>query len=419
MSANLQQLVQSAHQLANSGRLDEAERAWRQVHALEPRHPQALFSLGVHALQRGDLQTAQDLLSSARQVAPRDLTTLMALSTTYRRRGNAEREREAFEAALAVDAYFIPALLAKASWLERAGDNGAAARTYANALKISPPEAQWPEVFRPQLQHARNVVQRHTQAFVAHLTQRLEDRQARLPPDIAARWREAAAIMAGQSKPYPQNCNQLHVPRLPATPFYDRAQFPWLAGLEAKTDVIRAELLAVMQSDRDRFAPYVAYQPGEPVNQWRELNHSLKWSAFHLWRSGAPVAENLERCPQTAKALAAMPMVEIGGLCPNAMFSVLAPHTHIPPHHGETNARVVGHLPLIVPDGCRYRVGFEQRQWTVGEVLVFDDTIEHEAHNDSDQIRVVLIFDLWNPLLSAAEREMVTAITAAARDFRF
>jgi aspartyl/asparaginyl beta-hydroxylase (cupin superfamily) len=99
------------------------------------------------------------------------------------------------------------------------------------------------------------------------------------------------------------------------------------------------------------------------------------------------------------------------------MFSALAPKSRIPPHNGETNARVVAHLPLIVPDGCLYRVGFEQRTWHVGETLIFDDTIEHEARNDSDELRVVLIFDLWNPLLTLEERELVKAMTKRARAF--
>ena len=51
------------------------------------------------------------------------------------------------------------------------------------------------------------------------------------------------------------------------------------------------------------------------------------------------------------------------------------------------------------------------------DVLIFDDTLEHEARNDSDDLRVVLIFDVWNPLLSKAERDMVQAMTQAARDF--
>ena len=418
MSTAVDQLVRNAGQLANAGRWHEAERLWLEVRKLQPQHPQALFSLGVHALQRGDVAGARDLLRSARAVAPNDLLVLMTLSTACRQLGDTEAEREAIEAALVVDAYFLPALLARAGWIERCGNTASAAATYANALKIAPPPAHWPEVLRPQLEHARAVVERHAEAFSAHLKEKLADLQAALPTSLDGRWREAASIMVGHSKPYHADCNQLRVPRLPAVPFFDRAEFPWLAALEAKTDVIRAELMSALTADRDRFSPYIAYNPGEPVNQWRELNHSTRWSAFHLWRGGAPVQENLDRCPETAKALAALPLVDIGGLCPNALFSALAPKTHIPPHHGETNARLVAHLPLVVPEGCRFRVGFEERRWTVGEVLVFDDTIEHEAYNDSDQLRVVLIFDLWNPLLAPAEREMVRAMIAAAREFR-
>ena len=234
---------------------------------------------------------------------------------------------------------------------------------------------------------------------------------------MAERWREAVSILSGRSQPYVQHSNQLHIPRLPAIPFFPRSQFPWLAALEAKTAAIRDEFAAVLR-DEQGLTPYIGYRPGEPVNQWKELNHSRKWSVFHLWQSGAPVEANLKRCPQTAAALAGVPMAKIDGLCPNVMFSVLAPHTHIPPHTGETNARVIAHLPLIVPPRCTYRVGFERREWRVGETLIFDDTLEHEARNDSDEVRVVLIFDLWNPQLDESERALVNAMTAAAREFR-
>jgi aspartyl/asparaginyl beta-hydroxylase (cupin superfamily) len=289
---------------------------------------------------------------------------------------------------------------------------------YRNALKVAPPQVQWPEMFRPQLEHAQQVVERHSQALSAHLQSRLADAQAALDPTVAARWQEAAAIVAGRSKPFVSESNQLPVPRLPAIPFFDRAQFPWVAALEARTDDIRAELLAALQTEQDRFSPYIAYNPGDPVNQWRELNHSARWSALHLWRGGAPVQENLQRFPKTAQALAEVPKADIVGLCPNAMFSALAPKTHIPPHNGETNARLVAHLPLVVPDHCWLRVGFETRRWNVGEVMIFDDTIEHEARNDSDELRVVLIFDVWNPLLTQAEREMSQAMAVAVRDFQ-
>jgi aspartyl/asparaginyl beta-hydroxylase (cupin superfamily) len=95
------------------------------------------------------------------------------------------------------------------------------------------------------------------------------------------------------------------------------------------------------------------------------------------------------------------------------MFSLLAPRTRIPPHTGVSNARLVCHLPLVVPPDCSFRVGAETRAWAPGSGFVFDDTIEHEARNDSDELRVVLIFDLWAWALSPAERDAVAAITAA------
>lgn len=239
-----------------------------------------------------------------------------------------------------------------------------------------------------------------------------------LPPTEAARWREAVSLMAGLSQPYHAEANQLHVPRLPAIPFFERSRFPWADALEAKTEVIRDDLNAALAEETGEFQPYIALRPGAPVDQWRELNHSARWSAYPLWRHGEEVAGHTARCPATAQALRGADMADIEAHSPNAMFSALAPHTHIPPHHGETNARIVVHLPLIVPDGCRYRVGFEERNWRVGEILAFDDTIEHEARNDSDELRVVLIFDVWNPLLSSAERQLARIVFAAARLFQ-
>src|SRR5688572_5946785 len=417
MSAQIEQLVEQAGRLASSGHWDEAERVWLEIHRRDPQHPRALFSLGVHALKRGDGVAAHGLLTAAHELVPRDLLVLMTLCAACQHLADTAGEREAIEAALAVDPYFLPALLAKGSWLERFGTRASAAQMFANALKVAPAEAQWPASLRPQLEHARAFATAHADELDAFLASSISARLRPLPAQVAARWREAASNLAGKTKPYPAVVNQLCVPRLPAILFFERELFPFLAELETKTGVIRAELETALASDLERFVPYIQYAPGQPVNQWHELNHSLRWSTLHLWRSGKPVEENLARCPETARALAAMPLADIDGLCPNAMFSALAPKAHIPPHNGETNARVVAHLPLVVPEACSYRVGFDWRRWQVGETLIFDDTIEHEARNDSDELRVVLIFDLWNPLLEPAERELVRTLTASARQF--
>jgi aspartyl/asparaginyl beta-hydroxylase (cupin superfamily) len=368
-------------------------------------------------MQRNDLATAKSLLAEARGVSPGELPVLHTLGIVLGRLGELEAELEAIEASLAVDAYFLPGMLAKAGWLERRQRRAEAVATYRNCLRVAPPEAHWPEPLRPQLLHARSVAGAYAEELHNFLQKELGPVEDCLSLAERERWREATSIMAGRTKPFLQDANQLYAPRLPAIPFYDRSMFPWARELEAKTDIIREELKAALEKEGKEFAPYIAYRPGDPVNQWKELNHSTRWSHYSLWRGGLPDEAHLAQCPETRKALEAVDMATIAGLCPNAMFSALAPHTEIPPHHGETNARLVVHLPLIVPEKCTYRVGFEHRTWKVGEILVFDDTIEHTARNDSDELRVVLIFDIWNPLLSLGERKVVEALAGAVRKF--
>ena len=116
-------------------------------------------------------------------------------------------------------------------------------------------------------------------------------------------------------------------------------------------------------------------------------------------------------------ATAALPQPVLPGRSPAAMFSNLQPRTRIPPHTGVANVRLVTHLPLILPGGCGFRVGGETREWKIGEAWVFDDTIEHEAWNNSDETRVILICDVWSPYLSPDEQRLVGQVMAAMDTF--
>jgi aspartate beta-hydroxylase len=177
--------------------------------------------------------------------------------------------------------------------------------------------------------------------------------------------------------------------------------------------MIRGELLALLEAGLPGFAPYIAYPPGTPVNQWAELNHSRLWSSLWLWRDGRRQDEAIASCPRTAAFLETLPLANQPGFAPTVVFSALAPHTRIPPHTGSTNARLLVHLPLVLPGPAGFRVGNETRPWRLGEAWVFDDTIEHEAWNDADDVRVILILDIWNPLLSVAERELISSMMIA------
>jgi aspartyl/asparaginyl beta-hydroxylase (cupin superfamily) len=215
----------------------------------------------------------------------------------------------------------------------------------------------------------------------------------------------------GKRRPYHSQPTWMYFPELPAIEFFERSDFPWLDAFEAATAEIRTELLRVLVADREGLQPYIDFRAGLPLDQFRELNRSRRWSAYFLWNQSEAVAGHIARCPVTAQMLETAPRCRVARRAPTAFFSILDANTRIPAHTGITNTRLTVHLPLVVPPDCGFRVGATTREWIPGQAWVFDDTIEHEAWNLSDTPRAILIFDIWNPLLSAAERDMIQAAT--------
>jgi aspartyl/asparaginyl beta-hydroxylase (cupin superfamily) len=183
-------------------------------------------------------------------------------------------------------------------------------------------------------------------------------------------------------------------------------------AVEAATGAIREELLAVMQ-DGSAFTPYVQRDQNRPALTSGGMQDNPDWGAYYLWKNGSPVPEHAARCPRTLAALAGVPLTTVPGRSPSILFSLLRPGARIPPHTGMVNTRLICHLPLIVPPRCGFRVGNETREWVEGRAWAFDDTIEHEAWNLSDQSRVILLFEVWLPDLSPVERDLVSAMFEA------
>jgi len=324
--------------------------------------------------------------------------------------GDDEGALASLDAALALQAYFLPALLAKGRVLARLGRDEEGLALYRAFLPSLPDDSGFPEPLRAEIAEARARVaadsERRREAYEAALAE-----VAAAFPGADLRRAEAFADQrAGLRKIYVQQPTLGHFPFLPAIEYFDRSLFPWFEALESETAAIREELLSLWAEEDANFRPYVEYDRTMPANQWAELNHSPRWSAWFLWENGERNEANCARCPATAAAVERVPLLDTPGKAPSVMFSVLQPKTRIPPHTGSTNARTTVHLPLIVPEGCGFRVGAETREWREGEAWAFDDTIEHEAWNDSPQVRAILILDVWNPLLSEAEREAVRRI---------
>ena len=370
------------------------------------------------ALAGRDPASAIALLDRADALGGVSPRSRMARAAALRAVGDARGALAALDDLLAEQPYHFLALLSKGAVLEQSGAAGAAVDVYRNAVKIAPPAERLPPAAARQLDAARSAVSRTDQALREHLASAVAGLRAEHRGADLARFDEALDIFAGVKKAYVQEPLFFHYPRLPAIPFYDRSHFPWLEELDRATDLVASEMRVALDSAGEaELAPYIQYPRGAPVNQWGELNHSRRWSSYFLWKDGRRQDQACARCPQTAALLERLPVCRQPGYAPTAMFSALEARTHIPPHTGSTNVRLLAHLPLLLPGPARFRVGNETREWRMGEAWVFDDTIEHEAWNDADALRVILIFDVWNPLLTEVERELVNALLAARKGF--
>jgi len=412
----IRQLVQQCEREFSLGRREEAQRLLVSARALNPNHPLVLNAAGVQALHGGDIQAARQLVRAAIDADSTNPAFWVNFATVLRRLKLPAEEMPALERALALEPRHLLALLQKAALLELQGKRRAAATAYQNALQTIHPSAQIPESLRAPIEHAAEVIRANDAELEAFLGKELSPVRDEHAGEDQDRFDHCIDALLGKRRIYTPTPSFMHFPKLPAWEFYPRQDFPWLAAIESATADISAELANVCATD-DGLEPYIAYPDGVPLDQWAGLNHSRRWSVFYLWRDGKPVGQHLARCPRTAALLANAPHVDVPGYAPTAFFSILDAKSHIPAHTGVTNTRLIVHLPLIVPPQCRFRVGSQTREWHPGEAWVFDDTIEHEAWNDSDLPRAVLIFDVWNPYLSSAERALVRTATRALRDY--
>jgi hypothetical protein len=327
------------------------------------------------------------------------------------RRGDVAAETAVLEAAIRADRGNIAALLAMAELKRGLADDRAAGSFYRLALGTAAQARSVPPALHPGLQRAEQFVAATERAFADHLLGQLRGAgidAASATPRVA----EALRVLAGEQPLYLQQPSMFYFPGLAQRPFFERADFEWVEAVEAATDAIRTELLALVDKAADRFGPYVTASPDRPPPN-NPLLDKPDWGAAWLWKDGV-VADGMDAlCPAALAALELAPQPVIPGRAPIALFSRLTPGTHIQPHHGLLNTRLICHLPLIVPDGCGLRVGAETRSWREGEMLIFDDSFEHEAWNRGASDRTIVLFEIWRPDIDADERAQLTRIFAA------
>ena len=409
--ATIARVLQASKAEAAAGRMPESDQLLARVAQQAPNHPAVLNELGVRMLARGAPDQAQALFTRATTADPKHPTLWANLASSFKLLGRRTEEIDAIEKALALEPRHVSALLQKGAYLEATGDPRNAARTYQNVLACLAPGAEVPSNIKDALAHAKSMVESDRAALAAALEEPLAALRERHGGARQRRVDQCLDTLMGKRRSYHSQPTWMEFPELPAIEFFERSQFPWLDAIEAATADIRSELLRVMVADRDGLQLHIDFPAGLPIDQFRELNRSRRWSAYFLWNQSEAVAGHIARCPVTAQMLETVPRCRVARRAPTACTSILDANTRIPAHTGVTNTRCTVHLPLVIPPDCGFRVGATTREWIPGQAWVFDDTIEHEAWNLSDTPRAILIFDIWNPLLTAAERDMIQTAT--------
>lgn len=410
--------AEHAARLANKGALKDAVMLYRQVLDREPDHLEALQFLAWQELCAGRLESSISMLRHARDLAPHYPAVHVALGQAQLQSGDWANANDSFDHALRLKPELAPALLYKGFALERLFERNAAASAFHGALYHAQRSGEWaafdrlPPDLRQMISYAARCVRDRRYEM---LHEAIEPLRERYGADALKRIEQCVAVYLHDVSPdYPdprQHPKFLFIPGLSTEPFFhDHKYFPWLSELEVAVNEIRVEFLSAKRASA-RFQPVLTAHHGLQIpDDWRPLSNTMQWNGLYFYRHGERYSDNCRQCPVTADLLDRLPLIRLPGHSPEAHFSVLEPGAHIPVHTGVTNARLVVHLPLIIPPDCGIRIAGETHRWTEGECIVFDDTFEHEAWNHSSATRTILIFDTWNPALTQAERDGVSKL---------
>lgn len=401
-----------------------ADTIFARILETDPQSFEATTHLGQRALGAGRLEVALDLLGRAYRLRPTEPHACKNLGTAFRAAGHNEMAIDLLREAVRLDPEFFVAQLQYGAACEDIGRTHDALAAYFGALTTAQRLGRW-------LNDATTAPALRT--LVAHAIRTIDLGRAQLFDNSLAplRKRFGAAAMTRVEKSLAiylgsipadyadprQKPSFLYFPDIPSQPWFERSLFPWYEEFESRAPAIRLELDAVLD-DEAAFAAFIKARPDKNMEEYLSNTRGpAKWDGYFFYDHGDRFEENCRRCPNTAAALDSVPLVRLPAHAPECLYSKLTAGSHIRPHRGVTNTRVVTHLPLIVPGNGALRVGGEDHAWQEGRCITFDDTFLHEAWNFSDQTRVVLIFDVWNPHMTEAEVAACTQLVMDIGDF--
>lgn len=404
-AAQAEKMFKMAEQGLRSGDA-RAAGSLKQVLALSPRHKKALHYLADMAFGASQDAEGLEYLRRFGAEATSHAPTQYRLAVVEEQIGTPERARDAYARCIMAAPGNMLSYLYAGYFFQMQGEAELAAEVYSLGADV---DARMTTLYMNA--DADPETARRSKAAFDCIAAKMRGLHAAATKGVAriaeASWVQylegAAGYREADQKPH-----EFYIPGISPLRYLTRDQMSWAKAVEAAADEIKAELLAALpRADQDG-RPYLdagmnlgpAFDP---------INGTMNWTALDLYRDGKPNEALIGAFPKTLKALEAAPLVCVGDSPFEVFFSILKPHQHIPPHFGLSNHGITVHLPLLVPHDCQIRVGQEWRPWVEGELIAFDDSFDHEARNDSDDLRVVLIFEVWHPDLSSDEIEAVRA----------
>lgn len=421
---NIATLLARARLAASSGDVASATHLFSSILETDPANVPALSYIAAAALARGDSAQAVTLLRRSSALCPDDMTLRYNLAVTLEKAGFLDEAKVELQRILSTDANAFEVELVLGRVCDAMGDRQEAVFRYFGAVKRARAAGAWlndasvPAWLHAHVVQAMHVAQNGYHEFLYNALGAVRERFgmgsiARIEEAVRVHLKEIPKVYTDPR----QRPTFFFVPGLPAVPVYSNDRFPWIPMLEAAYPLIREEVAGLLQLN-DIHEPFNRYTtPEQAAASLAGSRGEPAWKAKFFFRHGEPYLETHKRCPNTSAALANADLCRITAHAPEVCFSLLTPGTHILPHRGVTNARLVCHLALIIPDDCALSVVGRELHWEEGRCFVFDDTFEHEAWNRSERNRVVLLMDVWNPDLVQAERAALDAVISAIGAF--
>lgn len=422
-------IVEQARAAAARGESLLAESLCLSQLALHPANVSAPVLLADLASARGQSRLAASWLARAHATAPTNLAIALRLVMLHWEIEDWHESQAVLERSLKdhdrsdPDTPFGWLLLGELRLLQGAAVG--AARAWHQALTLAAHHKQW--LPGQQLSPAvRALVDRARAAARAARLEHLQASYVQISAKFGAsairRIDEAVHNLTSESPVGPADTRQrprfLYVPGVPSEPYLDPYLVAWAPRLRDAFLSIQQEALEIFESG-EQLPRFLDLSPQARMGQYLGGSASKPaWDAFFFFRRGKRYDENHLRCPKTSALLESLDLFRMTSQAPEICYSFLAPRTEILPHYGVSNIRSVMHLPLKVPSNCALNlIGVGERHWKNGELILFDDTYLHEAWNRSDEMRIVLLIDCWNPNLTMVERSALTALVEAIGEF--